>query len=627
MPGKESPACGKDLRKFLYVIGFVSIFVLIGSYWYMEYYLKGRGFGAESAHSGASVSNSVTPVAQMLPAAAPFEPINVAARGPFTTVAGALKRSVVNISATSSKASPSIGPGLPNKNAGNGVQFAEPFAGKGVESIGSGVIITPDGYIVTNYHVVDKAKTVHVAVFGPQGSKRYHAEVVQLGELVDLALLKIDPDSPLIPAAIGDSDNLTVGEQVIAIGSPFGLDQTVSQGIVSSMRKSMIIEGITHRNLIQTDAAINQGNSGGPLVDTRGYIIGINTAIYTPTGAFAGIGFAVPANTVRLFVEEMVTLPRIKPQLKPAFMQKGGFVNAATKIAPTIQAGAKMPHSYMGPCGSCHTIIPSNLPPDRQMAGGSQFAVGPGGAVGMNAAITTVAMTQQAKGVAGLWLGAEVQPVDRVVARYFESPTTYGLFINSVYQGSPAETAGLMSGDIIFKMNGRRMYAAKELVERVAAYSKGDEVRLSIVRNGKKQDLYLDVGAMPGNLTPALMPNPGKAPKAGQPVMLNQAIPPSPMMVPKEFEWLGMEFDPIKAGIVRDHPALKGKKGALVVEVTPGSQGAMAGVRTGDIILSINQSPVGSPEALNNAINTARASDGILLTLERNSNLMYAVIQ
>jgi S1-C subfamily serine protease len=364
-------------------------------------------------------------------------------------------------------------------------------------------------------------------------------------------------------------------------------------------------------------------------VDLRGYVIGINTAIYTPTGAFAGIGFAVPANAAREFIEEMVTLTRIKPNLKAAFM------NAATKIAPPIQAGAKMPHPYIGPCVNCHTIIPSNLPPDRQMAGGNRFVVGPGGAVGMNIAITTVALTQQAAGAAGLWLGAEVQPIDMVVAKYFKSPTTYGVFINSVYQGSPAERAGLMSGDIIFKMDGRWVYSTKDLVKRIAVYSRGDEVRLSIVRNGKKQDVYLEVGAMPGNLTPALMPNPGKTPKTAQPVMLNQAMqqqprlamPPGGAMVPKEFEWLGMEFDPIKPAIVRDHPRLAGKKGALVVEVSPGTKAAMAGIRPRDIILSINRIPVGSPKALNDAINSARPSDGVLLAIERNNKLMYTVIQ
>ena len=632
--------CGKDLRKFLYVIGFVSIFILIGSYWYMEYYLKGIGFGAEVTHSGANAPNPVAQVARMLPAAAPFEPVNVAFRSPFTTVAGALKRSVVNISATTNQATPSVGVGAPNNNLGGGLQFAEPFAGKGEESIGSGVIISPDGYIITNYHVVDNAKTVHVTVFGPQGSKRYHAKVVQLGELVDLAMLKIDPDSPLIPAAISENKNLAVGDQVIAIGSPFGLDQSVSQGIVSSLRISMVIEGVTHRDLIQTDAAINQGNSGGPLVDLRGYVIGINTAIYTPNGAFAGIGFAVPGNVVREFTEQMVALPRMKPNLKMAFNQGGGFMNAATKIAPAIQAGAKMPHPYQGPCVNCHTIIPSNLPAEQQMAAGNQFVVGPGGAVGMNAAITTVAMKQQATGAASLWLGADVQPIDRVVARHFKSPTAYGLFINNVYQGSPAKAAGLMSGDIIFKMDGRWIYSAKDLVERVADYSRGDDVRLSIVRNGKKRDIYLDIGAMPGNFTPALKPNPGRTTKPTQPVMRNQAMqqqpglamPPGGMMnsqvrIPKEFEWLGMEFDPIKPAIVRDHPRLKGKKGALVVEITPGSQSAMAGVQTGDIILSINRTPVGSPEALNNVINSTRASDGIMLTLERNNSLMYTVIQ
>ncbi len=639
MDSKENLFCGKDLRKFLYIIGFVSIFVLIGSYWYMEYYLKGRGFGYSDLRSGGGAdAQAATPQdAGMQPVTAPFqEPMTVASRSPFTVVAGALKQSVVNISATRSGRSPMAGRAGPSPQKGNGqdMRFADPFSGTGVESIGSGVILSSDGYILTNFHVVENATEVYANVFGPQGSKRYHAEVIRLGEAVDLALLKIKPDTRLIPAALGNSEQLAVGDQVLAIGSPFGLDQTVSQGIVSSMRKTMMIEGVTHRNLIQTDAAINQGNSGGPLVNLNGYVVGINTAIYTPTGAFAGIGFAVPSNNAREFIDEAITLPRVKPNLKSAFRQKAGFVNAATNIAPPIPAISKLPHSYVGPCEGCHQVLPAGQNPGQMQGNTNQFAVGPGGAIGMNAALATGAPKQNAETLR-LWLGADVQPIDRVVAKYFKSPFTYGAFVNNVYTGSPSENAGLLSGDIVFKMDGRWVYSSDNLVERLANYSEGDVVRLSIFRDGSKQNIYLTLGMKPAGVAPALLPMPGKGTPVNRAPGINQvaaqqrlAMPPNGQgILPKEFEWIGLETDPINGAIIRDHPRLKGKKGALVIEVEPGTEGAMAGLKPRDIIISVNQMPVDSAKALYDAINLSDPQRGILLEVERNNKRMYTVVR
>ncbi|MEE8483714.1 MAG: trypsin-like peptidase domain-containing protein [Nitrospinota bacterium] len=646
MDSKENLSCGKDLRKFLYVIGFVSIFLLIGSYWYMEYYLNGRGFGNSGLQhqgGGAADAQAATPLdaAGMQPVTAPFQvPMTVATRSPFTVVAGALKRSVVNISATRSGRSPMAGRASPPQGNGQDMRFADPFSGTGVESIGSGIILSSDGYILTNFHVVENATEVYANVFGPQGSKRYHAEVIRLGEAVDLALLKIKPDTPLIPAALGDSEQIAVGDQVLAIGSPFGLDQTVSQGIVSSMRKTMMIEGVTHRNLIQTDAAINQGNSGGPLVNINGYVIGINTAIYTPTGAFAGIGFAVPSNNAREFIDEVITLKRVRPNLKSAFRQKAGFVNAATNIAPPIPANAKLPHAYVGPCEGCHQVLPSGQYPGQTQGDVNQFAIGPGGAIGMNAALATGATKQKAETLR-LWLGADVQPIDRVVAKYFKSPFTYGAFVNNVYTGSPSEKAGLLSGDIVFKMDGRWVYSSDDLAERLANYSKGDEVRLSIFRGGSKQDIYLTLGMKPAGVTPALLPMPGRGKGApvNRPPVISQvaalqrlAMPPNGQgnalgIVPKEFEWIGLETDPINGAIVKDHPRLSGKKGALVIEVEPGTKGAMAGLLPRDIIISVNRMPVDSAKALYDAINLIDPKKGILLEVERKNKRMYTVVR
>lgn len=166
------------------------------------------------------------------------------------------------------------------------------------ESLGSGIIIDSRGYIVTNAHVVQSAQNIKVITFGYE-RRAYAATVIKKDTLTDIAILKIYPTQPLPAAVLGDSDMIRVAERVITVGSPFGLEQTVTSGIISDDSRNLVIEGETYEDMIQTDAAINRGNSGGPLVNIKGEVIGINTAIYAPTGVFAGIGFAIPVNKVK----------------------------------------------------------------------------------------------------------------------------------------------------------------------------------------------------------------------------------------------------------------------------------------------------------------------------------------
>ncbi|PKN01388.1 MAG: hypothetical protein CVU77_05480 [Elusimicrobia bacterium HGW-Elusimicrobia-1] len=179
------------------------------------------------------------------------------------------------------------------------------------EGTGSGVIISPDGYILTNEHVVREADEINVAMAHADGSeKKYKGKVVGKDTRTDLAVIKIS-GSRLPYARLGDSDKIRVGQWVVAIGSPFGLEQTVTTGIVSAKRQALSIEGRTYRDLIQTDAAINRGNSGGPLCDIYGEVIGVNTAIYAPTGVFSGIGFAVPINRAKAILDELIKTGKV----------------------------------------------------------------------------------------------------------------------------------------------------------------------------------------------------------------------------------------------------------------------------------------------------------------------------
>ena len=168
-------------------------------------------------------------------------------------------------------------------------------------SVGSGVIVDKRGYIITNQHVIANATSVNVTLFGAENVV-YPAEIVLQEQEQDLAILKIVLNRGLPAAKLGNSEMIEVGDIVLTIGSPFGLEQTVTMGIISDDRRNLTIEGKLYEDLIQTDAAINKGNSGGPLININGEVIGINTAIYAPTGTFAGVGFAIPINKANLLL-------------------------------------------------------------------------------------------------------------------------------------------------------------------------------------------------------------------------------------------------------------------------------------------------------------------------------------
>jgi len=173
------------------------------------------------------------------------------------------------------------------------------------QGLGTGVLVSEDGYILTNNHVVQGADEVTVTL---SDRRQLTAQVVGTDKPTDLAVLKVDANG-FHPATLGDSSDLQVGEWALAIGSPFGLDQTVTAGIISAVGRANV--GITdYEDFIQTDAAINPGNSGGPLVNSRGEVIGVNTAIYTPSGGSVGIGFAVPVNTVKKLLPQLIARGR-----------------------------------------------------------------------------------------------------------------------------------------------------------------------------------------------------------------------------------------------------------------------------------------------------------------------------
>src|SRR6185503_4277293 len=186
--------------------------------------------------------------------------------------------------------------------------FGDGPGGGRSRSLGSGVILNSNGYIITNFHVVDGADRIRVRLKDDPIGIQHDAKVVGVDRETDLAVIKIEPpkDKQLVPATLGDSDSMGIGDWVLAMGSPFGLENTVTAGIVSARGRN-INPSRQFQSFIQTDAAINPGNSGGPLVNMRGEVIGINTAIYTQTYGYQGVGFAMPSNTVREVYDQLTS--------------------------------------------------------------------------------------------------------------------------------------------------------------------------------------------------------------------------------------------------------------------------------------------------------------------------------
>ncbi|WP_034690974.1 S1C family serine protease [Acidovorax sp. MR-S7] len=275
---------------------------------------------------------------------APSAPVAQPAAGSFSAAARKAAPAVVSINTSKAVRHP----------RSNDPWFQFFFGDQGTQAqtgLGSGVIISPDGYILTNNHVVEGADEIEVTL---TDSRRARATVIGTDPETDLAVLKVELDKlPVI--VLGDSDQLAVGDQVLAIGNPFGVGQTVTSGIVSALGRSQL--GInTFENFIQTDAAINPGNSGGALVDVNGNLMGVNTAIYSRSGGSMGIGFAIPVSTAKLVLDGIVRDGQVtrgwigvepnelSPELAQTFgvqATEGVIITGVLQGGPAAQAGVR----------------------------------------------------------------------------------------------------------------------------------------------------------------------------------------------------------------------------------------------------------------------------------------------
>jgi S1-C subfamily serine protease len=303
--------------------------------------------------------------------------------------------------------------------------FGEP-EGEGGTATGSGFLVDTEGHVITNSHVVEGANEVEVKLGSSETS--YDAEVVGTDPATDVALLKVDaPADTLHPLSLGDSSKIEVGDPVVAIGNPFGLDRTVTSGIVSALQRQIQApNGFSISHVIQTDAAINPGNSGGPLIDSGGSVIGINSQIQTggTSRGNVGIGFAVPINTAREVVRE-------------------------------IEQNGEVKHAYLGISGG-------SITPD--------------------------------------------------LAKALKLPVSSGVLINEVVKGGPADEAGLkggdtsatieganlrLGGDVITEVDGKRVDDMEEVINAVNAASPGEEMELTVDRDGETKTVTVTLGVRP----------------------------------------------------------------------------------------------------------------------------------
>ena len=356
-------------------------------------------------------------------------------------------------------------------------------------ALGSGVIVRSDGYILTNHHVVDGAEEMSVDL----GDRRtFKAKLVGSDPPSDLAVLRIDARN--LPAlSPGDSDKVRVGDICLAVGNPLGLGQTVTAGIISAKGRRTDLSDGSFEDFLQTDAAINRGNSGGALVDTRGNLIGINSQIVSESGGNIGIGFAIPSNMAKNVMDQLIS--------------KG-----------------KVSRGQMG---------------------------------------------------------VTVQYINSDLAASLGMKEVRGVLVNQVTPGGPADRGGLKSGDVILEMNGTPVNDVNTLRNRVAASGPGNDVALTILRNGNQEQIHVKLGEFKPEGATA---NGGNGARE----------------VPSE--QLGVSAQPLTPDIA-EHLGLPRRTQGLIVEsVDPAGPAAKAGIQEGDVIQEINHQPVRSVDDMRAAL-------------------------
>lgn len=372
---------------------------------------------------------------------------------------------------------------------------------------GSGVIISKDGYIVTNNHVVKDASDKGIRVILTD-KREFTAKLVGTDPNTDVAVIKIEADN-LSVASVGNSDDVQVGQWVLAVGNPLGLNNTVTAGIVSALGRNVNVSGDTYaiNNFIQTDAAINPGNSGGALVDINGMVIGINAAIQTTNGYYQGYGFAIPINLVKSVASELI---------KSGKIERG-------------------------------------------------------------------------------YIGVSIKDVDTKEAKGLGLDKAKGVLVQNVLKGGAGDEAGVKTGDVILSVDGKEVNAANQLQTIIGSHKPGEQVTLSIFRDGKT--ISIPVKLKPRDDSQALVEN-------------NQGNEDNSELKTKNFDEVGFSVSDITSSIKRDYDI---ENGVLVKAVSNYSEAFNRGLRAGYVILEADKTKIESTDQLASLINKKGKGDILVL--------------
>jgi serine protease Do len=423
----------------------------------------------------------------------------------FAGLADKLSPTVVNVKVTKIEKAAFHGPQIPEEPFGD---FFERFFKEmprmprdhRTQGAGSGVIISKDGYILTNNHVVEGAKEVTVTL---ANKKEYKARVVGRDPKTDLAVLKIEAKKPLPAAAMGDSEQLKVGDWVVAIGNPFGLSHTVTSGIVSA--KGRVIGAGPYDDFIQTDASINPGNSGGPLFNMSGEVVGINTAII-PYGQ--GIGFAIPVNTAKPLIPQLVTkgevtrgylgvsIQTITPDLAKALKvedREGALVADVVSGSPAKKGGIERGDiivAYNGKTVKESHDLPAMVaatPVDEKVTV-TVLRDGKEHKLSMKVGKLPSEEAKLEKSVQpakGKW-GLQLHDLTPQIAHQFRIKADQGVVVVGVEPGSPANEAGIQQGDVIVEVDRHSVHSVNDIKENIDKSKDKDHLLLLVQReNGK----------------------------------------------------------------------------------------------------------------------------------------------
>ena len=361
---------------------------------------------------------------------------------------------------------------------------------QGVQSLGSGVIVDEDGWIITNWHVVQRATKINVIL--ADGS-HYDAQYVSGDDKNDLALLRIQAKKPLPAVEIAGESQTMLGETVVAIGNPFGFDHTVTKGVISAKNRSWPPENPQFEDVLQTDAAINPGNSGGPLINARGQLVGINMAILSQA---QGIGFAIPAQRVANLLGAWFTPEkRARLWLGVRFGREDGriVVTDVQANSPAAQAGIQKKDHVVALDGQevTNVLLLERWLIHKKAGDEVKFAVERGGTAKSLAVRLAALPVLSAKDLMFVKFGVQVQPLTRDLAQGLGIPFTQGLLVADVQPGSPGETAQFQRGLVITQVAGEAVASMDRVAEQLEDVKAGDMVSMAVVVSERRGNVLL----------------------------------------------------------------------------------------------------------------------------------------